>query len=562
MIFRKNIFIVSTIYFVAAIILFPYLRYYIDNPDSFSYISISEKYANGNFSEAINGYWSPLICWLLAIPVKLKVDAIVAFKILQLLIGWFALLQWLVLAGKILQKNFLRLVVSVFIIPFLLSWSLLYLTADLLLLTVLLLYLNFVCETNYFNKKNSVIVFVFGIIGTTLYFSKSFGFVFFILHFSTITVLLFFKSTSPSGRQLLKNYTGVIVVFLFLSGVWSLLLSKKYHHFTIGETPAFNLSREVAITQTQERTARLLVLSGGLHAPPTKAAVAAWEDPVRAIGYTRLRPLSSTSDFHLYKNLLKRNFLTIYFDDFRRQAGTLFILALVLFLVFSPQRKRLFSFPLAPLLLTIILFYGLYGLVLVHSRYVWVCTLLMVLLTVYFIEALMQQSTSTLAKIFFRIFIAVVLLLAAKRPFKEIFFAQDTESSIKDISSVLICPQRQLDETYAIDKMQAEAADSLKKIIEPQAAIASIKENFSKRDNYARSSLIAYKSGAKYFGQIQKNELISNKMRDALNQFQIKYILLWNNDSLSGNTPINQKRIYANEKIPLQVFELSTTLKP
>src|SRR4051812_16710957 len=135
----------SAVYFLLAAFFYPYLCYYVDNPDTLSYITVAQKFASGNFAEAINGYWSPLICWLLVIPLKFRADAITAFKVLQIIIGWIALIQWMRLVEKLLARKITRIAVSFTAIPFILSYAFLNLTADLLFLTAVLVYINMIC---------------------------------------------------------------------------------------------------------------------------------------------------------------------------------------------------------------------------------------------------------------------------------------------------------------------------------------------------------------------------------------------------------------------------------
>src|SRR3954462_24609 len=82
------------VYFTLVFVLFRYLEWYADNPDTFQYIAIAKKYLHGDWTNAVNGYWSPLISWLLIIPVSIFGNAVLAFKILQLIIGVFVLFQW------------------------------------------------------------------------------------------------------------------------------------------------------------------------------------------------------------------------------------------------------------------------------------------------------------------------------------------------------------------------------------------------------------------------------------------------------------------------------------
>ncbi len=45
-------------------LLIPYFQYEL-NPDGISYFSIAEKYQSGNFKDAVNGMWAPLLPWTL-----------------------------------------------------------------------------------------------------------------------------------------------------------------------------------------------------------------------------------------------------------------------------------------------------------------------------------------------------------------------------------------------------------------------------------------------------------------------------------------------------------------
>jgi len=57
--------------------IYPHYQYYID-PDGTAYLTISQRYANGDYLKAINGYWSPWSCWLTAGVIKLGLHAIPA----------------------------------------------------------------------------------------------------------------------------------------------------------------------------------------------------------------------------------------------------------------------------------------------------------------------------------------------------------------------------------------------------------------------------------------------------------------------------------------------------
>ncbi|MHC4572433.1 MAG: hypothetical protein ACYS0C_10215, partial [Planctomycetota bacterium] len=61
---KNYLVVVLLIYLVAGISILKYYRYLV-NPDGISYISIAQKYINGDFSNAVNGWWGPMLSWLL-----------------------------------------------------------------------------------------------------------------------------------------------------------------------------------------------------------------------------------------------------------------------------------------------------------------------------------------------------------------------------------------------------------------------------------------------------------------------------------------------------------------
>ena len=76
-ILRKHIpFIASAIVLLLLVaVYYPYCKYYVD-PDATAYLTISKLYANGDWLNAVNGYWSPWSCWLTAIFIKLGTTAV------------------------------------------------------------------------------------------------------------------------------------------------------------------------------------------------------------------------------------------------------------------------------------------------------------------------------------------------------------------------------------------------------------------------------------------------------------------------------------------------------
>ena len=121
----------SGIYLAAILFLFPYLQFYVDNPDSISYITIASKYFHHDYPNAINGYWSPLISWILALIFNIPKDPVFLFKMLQLLIGWFAIFNIGKLVQGLIHSMLIQTVIIFSAIPLVLNYALLNLTAEI-----------------------------------------------------------------------------------------------------------------------------------------------------------------------------------------------------------------------------------------------------------------------------------------------------------------------------------------------------------------------------------------------------------------------------------------------
>ena len=354
-----------------------------------------------------------MISWLLTIPLLFFTDQLLAFKSLQVLIGLFTLWQWVKLLEKTTLNNNSKNILIFIIIPFLLDYSLLNCTPDLLFMGLLFKLINLLLLGSIFTNKSVAVQ--TGLTGGLLYFTKAFGFPFFIA-FTSIIIFLEQKKNDKMKIEW-KNVFRLYVIFFLTTFIWIATLSFHYGRFSISESARFNMSREAA--PLPGRSASLPILNMGLY-KPLEHSYSAWESPGEYVGNQKITLLNSSSE---YLEIVKRNLLTIYYFDFSHQIGIIFLLMLLLFIItkggnaFFKERWILFF------MLFIILLYGGYSLILVHSRYTWINNLLMLILTVYFIECIFNKKTlkgiSTMA-IFF------ILLLSVKRPIKEILFSSDS----------------------------------------------------------------------------------------------------------------------------------------
>jgi len=254
--------------------LFKYYQYIITS-DSISYISIAQKYAIGDVSNAINGYWGPLISWLL-IPFSLfgstKMYLVHSAKILNLIIGFFTLIGVKFLFSKFLSDEKLTNIILFALIPSVLYFAFYKFTPDLLIVCILLFYLGVLFDPKYsFRLQNG---FACGVLGALAYFSKSYAFVFFICHFIIFNIFFYFHEIDNEKRnKVKKNFILGLTVFLALSGIWIGLISDKYDKITIGTSGTYN---QAVLGPESEGHPPLYQ---GLFEPPNKSAISAWEDP-------------------------------------------------------------------------------------------------------------------------------------------------------------------------------------------------------------------------------------------------------------------------------------------
>ena len=543
---HKVFLICSVVYAIAIAVLFPSLRYYVDNPDTVSYISIAHKYASGDFSNAVNGYWSPLITWMLGLLLIFLKDEITTFKIMQLWIGWFALFSMVSLIQSVIRSKTFQWILSLACIPFIMSFGLLNLTPDLLFLAVVLFYLVVVSEKEFFNYRHFGLI--AGVLGLLMYFSKAFGFCFFLFHF---TILIFRNLTQTREyafkQHLRSNYLQAVVWFGCISSIWIYLLSAKYGYFTISENASYNLSWETAAGPGEENI--LPVLSGGLYKPINPTAINAWEDPGFAIKVFPLSPFSSAADFNKYVDVLKRNLLTIYYFDFHRQAGFIFFLIVIVFL-FSSMRRKLYSDDyLFSLFLSVLLIYIGYSLILVHTRYIWTCSLLMLVLSAYMLQEL--STRSKLQSSFAWGVLIIFLLLAVKRPLKELLFSEDKDISTALLVRSLLHPVQTITASFKPDRKLYEARMQIAGVTGSGTRIASIRSGNTIRDGYTQGSLLALESGSAYYGQVTD----TTALRETLSQFGIDYVVSFTPESNLTDS-LSWKEVYAEPTIPITVYSL------
>ena len=99
-------------YFLIGLLFLHFFQYYVVT-DIVPYVTIAQKYLQGDIINAVNGIWGVLVSWLLVPFLFIGIKSIIAFKLLNLLIGGLTLFGiWLF--GK--KFNINKTIESIFLI--------------------------------------------------------------------------------------------------------------------------------------------------------------------------------------------------------------------------------------------------------------------------------------------------------------------------------------------------------------------------------------------------------------------------------------------------------------
>lgn len=345
------------------------------NADGISYISIARRYLAGDWYGALNAYWGPLLSWLLVPFLALGLDALLAGKLLSIAIGLVTIPGLYVLAARCHLSERLRLVVTASLLPALWLFTFQKLTPDFLMVCVLVWYLAVLFGPGYLNGIRTAVW--VGVLGVLAYFSKGYGFYFFIAHLSLVTVLLWLGAGAAAGRRLavLRAYGVALVVFVLLSSGWIAALAVKYGHFTVSSS-----GRNNSALLTLGNADPLSLSCRSFRAPSDATAISMWDDPtVRVI-------VSSGTSFPA--SVVIRHGGHAILQNLKLMAGLIqqySPLAVVIIagsIVYCVRRRRacLQLGGVALLLATLMLYLGGYLLLFVEFRYLFVSLVLLALL--------------------------------------------------------------------------------------------------------------------------------------------------------------------------------------
>jgi len=500
--------------------------------DSTLYLSIAEKYVTGDFKNAINGYWGPLLSWLLVPFLYFGATHLFAVNALALVFGISTMTGVWFLSYRFEMGERIRSAVLISLVPVLLFVSLVQ-PMDFLLLCVLVYYLAIVFKSDYPDTvRNGLIS---GTLGAFAYFSKPYGLPFFISHFILMHVCHFLRSgPGPGRKKVLRNFVAGIVMFTLLSGVWISLISIKYDRLTFS-----NMGRGVFAAlgpRSQHETLEKgdPIFYEGFFAPPNESAFVIYEDPSFARKQT-WSPLESRSSFrHFIDNVSKNvfEFLSIY-ESFSRLAIAI-IIAYVLLLLTRPIDKPVLRHEILYPLMTVTLYTAGYLPFHFETRYLWIVNILFLLMGGHLLTVLFKNE-------FFRSDI--------KKAFLTGFF----------VLSFIITPVKSYMymSSYCMNKEMHDLGTVLDERYDIRGNIASNREvrHITTHDSWHRTFRLSYWLKSRYFGQAREN-ISDDELQAELNKQGIDHYFFWGDPKDIPSFLFRYKEITGGEIPGLRIFSL------
>ncbi len=116
--------------------------------DSMLYFSLAEKYLAGDFANAINGYWGPLLAWLIVPFLYFGFSDVFTINVLDLIFGILTITGTWILSFRFEISERIRSTLLVCLLPIVLKFSIVQ-PMDLILVCILIFYLTIVFNSDY-----------------------------------------------------------------------------------------------------------------------------------------------------------------------------------------------------------------------------------------------------------------------------------------------------------------------------------------------------------------------------------------------------------------------------
>ena len=397
----ESLFSISLIiYLVAGIILVRRLQLEGLNANTIGYLTVALEYSRGNFYNAVNGFWPPLISWLMVPFIKLGVTPLLSARIIMLITGFFLLIAVRKFSYRFDISEGVRTAILLAFVPVTLNYITL-VFPDLLMLYFLVVYLNILFKDDYHARLSGGIL--CGVTGALAYLGKHYALPFFVSHFFMINVFHFFRATAKEQRKnIVRNAVAGMVVFTIISGAWIAAMGIKYGYFTIGTAGSYGIAKLGPGMFTKpvfgEPENSDPVYYAGLLKPSYETALSVWDDPSYVSGkYFGHKKTDFRSAVVFYAEYAAGNAYRIIVEVCTRFFSLLSlpILLVYVFLCIKPLNKLILRSDILFPVFTIILYTGGLTIVVVSDdtiRYFWLDNILLFLMGGHILTVLFRSE--------------------------------------------------------------------------------------------------------------------------------------------------------------------------
>ena len=297
---EKNYLKISVLFYVLLCALtYQHYKYAID-PDGESYINLAVKYYKGNFKDAINGYWSPLVTWLITPFLFTGFSKFLVGKIVSLSIGLLALFITNKFISNLIKKNIFKFIVLFPSALFLFTFSNVEVGADVLAATSLLFYFSLLMHEK-FNWSYRDALFI-GISGAFCYFSKYYLLPFFLVHLTVTIIIKHFYTKEIAVFKKLKFVFVCFSILLLTISPWLISINKKYDVGLI-----FCTSGKVNLTQVLNGNWKIIDSKMGYFLMPNNSTAVDFTEDITLICGGFLGVFDSAYTFNNEVTKLKSN---------------------------------------------------------------------------------------------------------------------------------------------------------------------------------------------------------------------------------------------------------------
>ena len=529
---KTNIVIFFTVILVYSLFCLTKYQHVRLTADSMLYFSIAKNYLAGDFQNAINGYWGPLLAWLIVPFLYFGFSDVFTINMLNLIFGAFTIAATWILTFRFEISERVRSVLLVCLLPIMLMFSIVQ-PMDFLLVCILIFYLGVVFRDNY--SEHIRFGMFSGFLGSLAYFAKAYAFPFFIVHFFIMNIFHYFGKTGKEDRrQVLRNMLAGFIVFFMISGAWILLISDKYDHYTFSTMRDTNFNAPGPEVQGGGLEFGVPVFTEGFFEPPNEAAFVVWEDP----SYLRGKPWSALQSLGHFKHFIKLVIKNIgeglkIFESFST-FSVMIIIAYLVLLITQPGKEMFSHGALLYPLFTLILFSGGYLLFHFEARYVWLPNILLLLMGGHTITILFNKDlikSGFVQNILLGIFVISFVFVPSK------LVVQAGEENIEDGMYYLSTDL----EKYNI-----------------KGNIASNREPGTQAA-WHKTFRLAYWLNSRYYGQ--RGEGTSDEeLENELKKHDIDYYFFWGETDSIPRFLNNKKELSNGETSGLKIFSLNENI--